>query len=99
MTSTAGESKYPWPARQELGFGRNCARQCLDNPRKAEQVVYMRVPEQQPVPIPLNLELPSLRNQLESTVRPGGLIGVSLEMRTIHDLIGKARDHTFPVII
>jgi DNA-binding NtrC family response regulator len=55
--------------------------------------------EQYPGPEPLNLELHELRRQLESTVSPGGLIGVSLRMRTIHNLIGKARDHTFPVII
>jgi len=56
-----------------------------------------QTPEQYPGP--LNLELHALRRQLESTVSPGGLIGVSLRMRTIHSLIGKARDHTFPVII
>ncbi len=42
---------------------------------------------------------PSLRFRRESMVSPGGLIGVSLRMRTIHHLIGKARDHAFPVII
>src|SRR5258708_8925379 len=47
----------------------------------------------------VHLALHALRNQLESTVSPGGLIGVSLRMRTIHNLIGKARDHTFSVII
>lgn len=58
-----------------------------------------QAPEQNPRPEPVNLELHALRSQLESTVNPGGLIGVSLRMRTIHNLIGKARDHTFPVII
>jgi len=58
-----------------------------------------KAPEQYPGPEPLNLELHALRSQLESTVSPGGLIGVSLQMRTIHKLIGKARDHTFPVLI
>lgn len=53
----------------------------------------------QPGSQPLSLELHELRSQLEFTVSPGGLIGVSLRMRTIHSLIGKARDHTFPVII
>ena len=53
----------------------------------------------QPGSQPLSLKLHELRSQLESTVRPGGLIGVSLRMRTIHNLIGKARDHTFPVLI
>ena len=48
---------------------------------------------------PLSLELNELRSQLESTVCPGGLIGVSLRMQTIHDLISKARNHTFPVLI
>jgi transcriptional regulator with GAF, ATPase, and Fis domain len=52
-----------------------------------------------PEPEPLHLELHALRSQLESTVSPGGLIGVSLRMRTNHDLIGKAKDHTFPVIV
>ena len=56
-------------------------------------------PKPQPGSQPLSLELQELRSQLESTVSPGGLIGVSLRMRTIHDLISKARDHTFPVII
>jgi DNA-binding NtrC family response regulator len=50
-------------------------------------------------PGPVSLELNALRSQLESTVRPGGLIGVSSRMRTIHNLIGKAKDHTLPVII
>jgi transcriptional regulator with PAS, ATPase and Fis domain len=63
---------------------------CADEPR---------APEQYPGPEPLNLELHALRRQLESTASPGGLIGVSLRMRTIHNLIDKARDHTFPVII
>ena len=58
-----------------------------------------QAPEQCHGPEPLNLELQALRNQLESTVSPGGLIGVSSRMGTIHNLIGKARDHTFPVII
>ena len=56
-------------------------------------------PEQNPLLEPLNLELQALRGQLESIVSPGGLIGVSLGMRRIHNLIGKARDNTFPVII
>jgi DNA-binding NtrC family response regulator len=50
-------------------------------------------------PEPVSLDLSALRSQLESTVRPGGLIGVSSTMRTIHNLIGKAKDHTLPVII
>jgi transcriptional regulator with PAS, ATPase and Fis domain len=53
----------------------------------------------QPGSQPLSLELHELRSRLESTVSPGGLIGVSLRMRTIHDLISKARNHTFPVLI
>ncbi len=84
-------------------------------PRKAEEAVHMaggrplsegflcadeaQALEQYPGSEPLNVELHALRRQLESTVSPGGLIGVSLRMRTIHSLIGKARDHTFPVII
>jgi transcriptional regulator with PAS, ATPase and Fis domain len=56
-------------------------------------------PKPQPGSQPLSLELHGLRNQLESTVSPGGLIGDSSRMGTIHNLIGKARDHTFPVII
>ena len=55
--------------------------------------------ERHPGTEPLHLELHALRSQLESTVSPGGLIGVSLRMRTIHNLIGKARNHTFPVLI
>ncbi len=56
-------------------------------------------PEQNPLLEQLNLELQALRGQLESMVSPGGLIGVSLRIRRIHSLIGKARDNTFPVII
>ena len=85
------------------------------NSPKAEKAVHMadgsRLPEgflcadeahppkPRPGSQPLSLELHELRNQLESTASPGGLIGVSLPMRTIHNLIGKAKDHTFPVII
>src|SRR5260370_4858542 len=58
-----------------------------------------QAPEWYAGPEPLHLELHALRSQLESTVSPGGLIGVSLRMRTIHNLIGNARDHTFSVII
>ena len=46
-----------------------------------------------------NLELHALKRQLESTINPGGLIGASLPMQKIHDLIRKAADHSFPVII
>jgi DNA-binding NtrC family response regulator len=61
--------------------------------------VESQAPEQCNGSEPLNLELHALRNQLESTVSPEGLIGASLRMGTIHNLIGKARDHTFPVLI
>jgi transcriptional regulator with PAS, ATPase and Fis domain len=56
-------------------------------------------PKPQPGSQPLSLELHELKSQMESTVSPGGLIGVSLRVRTIHDLIGKVRNHTFPVLI
>jgi transcriptional regulator with PAS, ATPase and Fis domain len=46
-----------------------------------------------------NLELHTLRTQLASVVSPGGLIGVSPRMRAIHDLIRKATDRPFPVLI
>jgi len=58
-----------------------------------------QAPDQNAGPETLNLELHALRSELESTASPGGLIGVSLRMRTIHNLIGKARNHTFPVLI
>jgi DNA-binding NtrC family response regulator len=58
-----------------------------------------QAPDQYAGPATLNLELHALKSELESTSCPGGLIGVSLRMRTIHNLIGKARDHTFPVLI
>jgi DNA-binding NtrC family response regulator len=58
-----------------------------------------QAPDQYAGPETLNPELHALRSELESTASPGGLIGVSLRMRTIHNLIGKARDHTFPVLI
>jgi len=48
---------------------------------------------------PQTLDLQSLRTRLESSVSPGGLIGVSPAMRTIHDLIGKATHRPFPVMI
>jgi transcriptional regulator with PAS, ATPase and Fis domain len=46
-----------------------------------------------------NLDLHGLRNQLASVVSPGGLIGLSQPMRMIHDLIRKATDRPFPVLI
>ena len=46
-----------------------------------------------------NLELHALRAQLGSVVSPGGLIGVSPRMRMVHDLIRKATDRPFPVLI
>jgi len=48
---------------------------------------------------PQTLDLQLLRTRLESSVSPGGLIGVSPAMRTIHDLIGKATHRAFPVMI
>jgi len=48
---------------------------------------------------PQNLELHALRSQLASVISPGGLIGVSPGMRMIHDLILKATDRPFPVLI
>lgn len=43
------------------------------------------------------LELDALRNQLESSINPGGLLGFSSRMQTIYKLIRKAADHSFPV--
>ena len=51
------------------------------------------------IPEPQNLDLKSLRAQSASLVSPGGLIGVSAPMRMIHDLICKATDRPFPVMI
>lgn len=48
---------------------------------------------------PLNLELSTLRPRLESSTSMGGLIGVSSRMRTVYDLIRKAKDRAFPVLI
>lgn len=48
---------------------------------------------------PQSLELQSLREQLASAHSPGGLIGVSPAMRATHDLICKATDRSFPVMI
>ena len=45
------------------------------------------------------LELAKLTSALESAISPGGLIGTSPDMRSIHSLIGKAINHTFPVVI
>jgi DNA-binding NtrC family response regulator len=47
----------------------------------------------------VDLELERLTTELHSTVRPAGLIGQSDGMRTIQALIGKATDHSFPVVI
>jgi transcriptional regulator with PAS, ATPase and Fis domain len=55
--------------------------------------------EQHPGPEPRDLELHALRSQLESAIKPGGLISASLPMQKVHDLIRKAADHSFPVII
>jgi transcriptional regulator with PAS, ATPase and Fis domain len=46
-----------------------------------------------------NLERSTLRRRLESTANLGGLIGDSVQMEAVHDLIRKAKDHTFPVLI
>jgi len=59
----------------------------------------LQAAEQLPVAEPANLELQALRNQLQSAVSPGGLVGNSGRMRTIHNLIRKASGHAFPVII
>ena len=48
---------------------------------------------------PLNVELSTLRKRLESATSLGGLIGVSFQIETVHDLIRKAKDRTFPVLI
>lgn len=58
-----------------------------------------QAPEKDLGPKLFNMELHALRSRLDSTVSPGGLIGVSLQMRTIHNLIGKASDHVFPVLV
>jgi transcriptional regulator with PAS, ATPase and Fis domain len=50
-------------------------------------------------PEPSNLELTTLRRRLESTANLGGLIGDSVQMEAIHNLIRKAKDRTFPVLI
>lgn len=46
-----------------------------------------------------SLGLPGLQTQLASAASPGGLIGVSPTMRTIRDLIRKASNGPFPVMI
>ena len=63
---------------------------CADTAQ--EQVEYLE-------PEPPNLALTALRRRLESTANLGGLIGVSVEMEAVHDLIRKAKDRTFPVLI
>lgn len=50
-------------------------------------------------PEPRDLELSTLRRRLESAAGMGGLIGVSSRMQAIHDLISKAKDRTFPMLI
>jgi transcriptional regulator with PAS, ATPase and Fis domain len=63
---------------------------CADRAQK--QVEYLE-------PEPSNLELTTLRRRLESMANRGGLIGESVEMEAVHDLIRKAKDRTFPVLI
>src|ERR1700726_1685605 len=46
-----------------------------------------------------SLELNKLNGMLESTISPGGMIGDSSDMQSIHSLIGKAINHSFPVVI
>src|SRR5712692_8710927 len=46
-----------------------------------------------------DLELQQLRSIVDSTAFPGGLIGCSPQIRAIHELIEKTRDHNFPVLI
>ncbi|MGH6678361.1 MAG: sigma 54-interacting transcriptional regulator, partial [Bradyrhizobium sp.] len=46
-----------------------------------------------------DLDLQALRIQLGSVAIPGGLIGVSPPMRMVHELIRKATDRPFPVLI
>jgi two-component system response regulator HydG len=43
--------------------------------------------------------LQQLRERLANTVSPGGLVGNSKEMQTIHALIAKVNDRGFPVVI
>lgn len=62
-------------------------------PEKMQQPGQYLEPELQ------NLELSTLRMRLESSASVGGLIGVSSRMQTIHDLIRKAKDRAFPVLI
>jgi two-component system, NtrC family, response regulator AtoC len=50
-------------------------------------------------PAQRSLELNKLNGMLESTISPGGLIGDSADMQSIHSLIGKATNHSFPVVI
>ncbi|MGA9883474.1 MAG: sigma-54 dependent transcriptional regulator [Candidatus Acidiferrales bacterium] len=56
-------------------------------------------PEHPWVPDLPNLDLPVLKTQLEPVARPGGLIGVSPAMRMVHELIRKATDRSFPVLV
>lgn len=51
------------------------------------------------VPETQHLDLRSIRARLESLVSPGGLIGDSPAMRLIRDLIRKASERPFPVMI
>lgn len=50
-------------------------------------------------PEPPNLELSTLRKRLESAANLGGLIGVSVQIEAVRDLIRKAKDRTFSVLI
>jgi transcriptional regulator with PAS, ATPase and Fis domain len=68
------------------------AESLLYSDRAREQVEYLESE-------PPNPELSTLRRRLESTANLGGLIGISVQMEAVHDLIRKAKDRTFPVLI
>ncbi len=55
--------------------------------------------QEQQVPTESDLEFQQLRRIVDSTAFPGGLIGCSPQIRAIHELIEKTRDHNFPVLI
>lgn len=70
--------------------------------RSTECTVYAdraQARAQEASPAPGSLELRDLQVQFESTASPGGLIGISSRMRTIHELICRAADRTFPVLL
>ncbi|MGH9685520.1 MAG: sigma-54 interaction domain-containing protein [Candidatus Acidiferrales bacterium] len=70
-----------------------CFTEAFPRSGESQTIEDYRVPQSQ------NMGLHALRAQLASMAGQGGLIGVSAAMRMVHELIRKATDRPFPVLI